>query len=52
MKIGVGPTALDILDAVEAFQFKVQPSKNMTECSFYQPRSWKVIDKLTLKEQI
>jgi lipopolysaccharide transport system ATP-binding protein len=32
-------------DIVESFRFTVKASKNTSHCLFYQPRSWKVINK-------
>ena len=32
-----------ILDALEAFQFKISESGNMSQCLFYQPRIWRVV---------
>ncbi len=39
-KIYVTLPSLFMLDMVEAFHFKVDGLVNMSECSFYQPRSW------------
>lgn len=33
-----------ILDMLECFIFKVVADSNMTECSFYQPRSWQMLN--------
>ncbi len=32
-----------ILDALEAFRFRIAESVNMSQCLFYQPRIWKVV---------
>ena len=47
MKMSVGQDSLSLLDAVESFEFKVKASENMSQCLFYQPRSWKIINKST-----
>jgi lipopolysaccharide transport system ATP-binding protein len=49
MKMSVGQGPLYLLDAVESFEFRVEPSKNMSQCLFYQPRNWKIIGKTTGK---
>ena len=35
-----------ILDAVESFKFQVDGIENMSQCSYYQPRSWEFESKL------
>jgi lipopolysaccharide transport system ATP-binding protein len=32
-----------MLDAVEGFIFQVKADKNMSQCLFYQPRSWEIV---------
>jgi lipopolysaccharide transport system ATP-binding protein len=34
---------LNMLDAVEGFIFQVKADKNMSQCLFYQPRSWEIV---------
>lgn len=46
MKLGVFKGSLYALDAVEAFKFRIEQSKNMSQCLFYQPRMWKVISEI------
>lgn len=43
MKVIIGQPGHDYLDAVEAFEFKVDESINMSQCLFYQPRTWQKI---------
>lgn len=33
-------TQYNMLDAVESFRFRVKSGRGMTQCFFYQPRSW------------
>lgn len=40
MKVLMGQPGHDYLDAVEAFEFKVNESINMSQCLFFQPRIW------------
>jgi lipopolysaccharide transport system ATP-binding protein len=40
MKVLVGQPGHIYLDAVETFEFKVDESINMSQCLFYQPRTW------------
>ena len=47
MKMSVGQGSLYLLDAIESFEFTVNESINMSQCLFYQPRSWKLIEKIT-----
>jgi len=45
LKMSVGQGSLYLLDAVEAFEFRVNKSSSMSECLFYQPRAWKLVSK-------
>lgn len=45
MKLGIVKGSLYVLDAVENFQFRVEQSKNMSQCLFYQPGLWKKTSK-------
>lgn len=40
MKVLIGQPGHNYLDAVEAFEFRVDESVNMSQCLFYQPRVW------------
>jgi len=40
MKVLIGEPGHVFLDAVEAFEFRVDESINMSQCIFYQPRTW------------
>lgn len=42
MKISLSDGPFHMLDAVEAFKFKVVGKKSMANCLFYQPRVWRV----------
>jgi lipopolysaccharide transport system ATP-binding protein len=42
MKLSIRSGFLHYLDAVESFRFVVTSESSMTNCSFYQPRCWKV----------
>jgi homopolymeric O-antigen transport system ATP-binding protein len=35
--------SFNILDVVEGFVFRVQADNNMSQCLFYQPRSWEIV---------
>jgi lipopolysaccharide transport system ATP-binding protein len=44
MKMSVSQGSIyNILDAVESFTFSVKSNVTMSQCMFYQPRSWKAI---------
>ncbi|KOP27854.1 ABC transporter ATP-binding protein [Hapalosiphon sp. MRB220] len=42
MKVLIGQPGHNYLDAVEVFQFRVNEYINMSQCLFYQPRTWKL----------
>jgi lipopolysaccharide transport system ATP-binding protein len=41
-KVYVTLPYLNMLDAIESFNFKVLDNKNMIDCLFYQPREWRI----------
>ncbi|MEJ7618254.1 MAG: ABC transporter ATP-binding protein [Pyrinomonadaceae bacterium] len=43
MKVYVSKRPLHIYDAVESFRFTVKAIEGMSQCSFYQPRSWTAV---------
>lgn len=42
MKLSIRRDRLHYLDAVESFKFSVTTQANMSNCAFYQPRSWQI----------
>jgi lipopolysaccharide transport system ATP-binding protein len=40
-KVYLTRPGLEMLDAVESFRFRVDAGENMTQCQFYQARSWR-----------
>lgn len=43
MKMSIRRDRLYMLDAVESFRFVVETERNMSNCAFYQPVEWEVI---------
>lgn len=43
MKVCITEGTFYHLDAVESFKFQVTSDRNMTQCSYFQPRAWKLI---------
>jgi lipopolysaccharide transport system ATP-binding protein len=48
MKVSVSQGALNLLDAIESFKFKVKNMDSMSQCLFYQPRSWDLASQLKI----
>ncbi|OUL36822.1 ABC transporter ATP-binding protein [Nostoc sp. T09] len=46
MKLGISKSSLYILDAIESFEFSIEKSENMSQCLFYQPRLWTLIENI------
>jgi lipopolysaccharide transport system ATP-binding protein len=42
MKASISQSPLNLLDAIESYEFKVEQTNGMSECSFYQPKLWYV----------
>ncbi|WP_416672245.1 ABC transporter ATP-binding protein [Egbenema bharatensis] len=49
MKVLIGQPGHNYLDAVETFEFRVDESVNMSQCLFYQPRSWQKVKSAAIK---
>ncbi len=45
MNIKLKQSSLYTFDFVESFRFTVKSNGKMSECRFYQPRSWKLASK-------
>ncbi|MBW4608501.1 MAG: ABC transporter ATP-binding protein [Hassallia sp. WJT32-NPBG1] len=50
MKMSISHGSLYILDGIESFNFTVESPGNMSDCSFYQPRIWKLSSKSNFPE--
>lgn len=48
MKLFVKKDGLYTLDYVESFRFMVETKVNMSKCTFYQPRQWKVANRTSM----
>jgi len=46
MKVHIAQGCLTLFDAIESFRFTVKGKQSMNQCSFYQPRAWKVANKV------
>jgi lipopolysaccharide transport system ATP-binding protein len=42
MKVSISQSSLNLLDAIESYEFKVEQTNGMSECLFYQPKLWYV----------
>jgi len=45
MSVKLKQDALYTFDVVESFRFTVKPDGKMSQCRFYQPRSWELVSK-------
>jgi lipopolysaccharide transport system ATP-binding protein len=52
MKVHIAQNSLTLFDAIESFRFTVKGNKSMNQCSFYQPRAWKVTNKLSYTQLV